>query len=193
MSTSASPQSVSIRRQAARPSGPVDADPDDPDGPAGGEPTQFLTFSLNGEMFAVAISHIKEIIEFGQPTEVPMMPAFIRGVINLRGAVVPVIDLNARFGRDASAVSRRSCIVIVEVPAEDGAQDIGIMVDAVSAVLEIPASEIEPAPSFGSRIRSEFLHGMGKVDGRFVMILSLGEVLSVDELAQLGETADAAG
>ena len=120
-----------------------------------------------------------------------MMPGFIRGVINLRGAVVPVIDLNARFGRTASAVSRRSCIVIVEVPSEDGAQDIGIMVDAVSAVLEIPASEIEPPPSFGSRIRSEFLQGMGKVDGRFVMILSIAHVLSVDELAQLGEAVDA--
>ncbi len=188
MNTSASSKAVSMHRQAARPSDQVD---EDADGLADGEPAQFLTFSLNGEMFAVAISHIKEIIEFGQPTEVPMMPAFIRGVINLRGAVVPVIDLNARFGREASAVSRRSCIVIVEVPAEDGAQDIGIMVDAVSEVLEIPASEIEPAPSFGSRIRSAFLQGMGKVDGRFVMILSIGQVLSVDELAQLGEAANA--
>ncbi len=189
MSTSASSQAVSIRRQTARPADPVDQDQDDP---ASGEPTQFLTFSLASEMFAVPINHIKEIIEFGQPTEVPMLPAFIRGVINLRGAVVPVIDLNARFGRDASTVSRRSCIVIVDVPAEDGAQNIGIMVDAVSEVLEIPASEIEPAPSFGSRIRSDFLQGMGKVDGRFVMILSLGHVLSVDELAQLGEAAGAA-
>ena len=142
-------------------------------------------------MFAVGIDNIKEIIEFGQPTEVPMMPGFIRGVINLRGAVVPVIDLNARFGRAASAASRRSCIVIVEVPAEEGAQDIGIMVDAVSAVLEIPAAEIEPPPSFGSRIRSEFLQGMGKVNGRFVMILSIAHVLSVDELAQLGEAVGA--
>jgi purine-binding chemotaxis protein CheW len=151
------------------------------------EPTQFLTFTLEREMFAVAIEHIKEIIEYGQPTEVPMMPSFIRGVINLRGAVVPVIDLNARFGRAASTTSRRTCIVIVEVESEGSAQDIGIMVDAVSAVLDIPASEIEPPPGFGARIRNEFLHGMGKVDGRFVMILDLAHVLSVSELAQLGE------
>ncbi|MCE2949487.1 MAG: chemotaxis protein CheW [Betaproteobacteria bacterium] len=159
---------------------------------AGGEPTQYLTFSLNGEMFAVAIDHIKEIIEFGQPTEVPMMPRFIRGVINLRGAVVPVIDMNARFGREASAVSRRSCTVIVEVRSEDGPQDIGIMVDAVSAVLDIPASDIEPPPSFGARIRAEFLQGMGKVGGRFVMILNMAQVLSVDELAHLGDALGAA-
>jgi purine-binding chemotaxis protein CheW len=188
MNASASSQAVSARRQPTR---AIDPGGDDQDTQAAGEPTQFLTFSLNGEMFAVGIDNIKEIIEFGQPTEVPMMPGFIRGVINLRGAVVPVIDLNARFGRTASAVSRRSCIVIVEVPAEEGAQDIGIMVDAVSAVLEIPAAEIEPPPSFGSRIRSEFLQGMGKVNGRFVMILSIAHVLSVDELAQLGEAVGA--
>jgi purine-binding chemotaxis protein CheW len=100
--------------------------------------------------------------------------------------------MNARFGRDASAISRRSCIVIVEVQAEDGAQDIGIMVDAVSAVLDIPAADIEPPPSFGARIRAEFLQGMGKVGGRFVMILNMAQVLSVDELAHLGEALGAA-
>jgi len=171
-------------------SGPSSETLDD-DIPGGDEPAQYLTFSLNGEMFAVTIDHIKEIIEFGQPTEVPMMPGFIRGVINLRGAVVPVIDMNARFGRAASAISRRSCIVIVEVQAEDGAQDIGIMVDAVSAVLDIPDADIEPPPSFGARIRAEFLQGMGKVGGRFVMILNLAQVLSVDELAHLGEALGA--
>ena len=184
MNASASPQTSSARQP--QPPVPEPGDLDPARSPAG-EPTQFLTFALNAEMFAVAIDRIKEIIEFGQPTEVPMMPSFIRGVINLRGAVVPVIDLNARFGREASAVSRRSCIVIVEVPADEGVQDIGIMVDAVSAVLEIPASDIEPAPSFGSRIRAEFLQGMGKVEGRFVIILNLAQVLSVDELAHLGE------
>jgi purine-binding chemotaxis protein CheW len=177
--------------QSMKSASPSDAGDDD-EMQSGGEPTQYLTFSLNGEMFAVAIDHIKEIIEFGQPTEVPMMPGFIRGVINLRGAVVPVIDMNARFGREASAVSRRSCTVIVEVRSEDGPQDIGIMVDAVSAVLDIPAADIEPPPSFGARIRAEFLQGMGKVGGRFVMILNMAQVLSVDELAHLGEALGAA-
>ena len=105
---------------------------------------QYLTFSLTGEMFAVGILHVKEIIEYGNVTEIPMMPAFIRGVINLRGAVVPVVDLAARFGGKASEISKRSCIVIIEISDGELRQDIGIVVDAVSEVLEIPRSEIEP-------------------------------------------------
>ena len=144
---------------------------------------QYLTFSLSGEMFAIGILAIKEIIEYGGVTGVPMMPEFIRGVINLRGAVVPVVDLSARFHRRASAVGRRSCIVIVEVQAEDEIQDVGVIVDSVSEVLEIPAGEIEPAPAFGARIRADFIRGMGKVDGKFVIILDVDKVLSVDDLA----------
>ena len=146
---------------------------------------QYLTFSLAGEMYAVGILNVKEIIEYGNLTEIPMMPPFIRGVINLRGAVVPVIDLSARFGSSASTAQRRTCIVIVEIPQEDGKQDIGVMVDAVSEVLEIPAAEIEPAPTFGARIRADFIAGMGKVNGRFVIILDIHCVLSVDEMATL--------
>ena len=116
------------------------------------EDQQYLTFLLNAEMFAIAILNIKEIIEFGSLTEVPMMPAFIRGVINLRGSVVPVIDLSARFGRNRTEVSRRTCIVIIEVRGlDESRQDIGVMVDSVSEVLEIPRSEIEPAPAFGDQ------------------------------------------
>src|SRR5690348_14408473 len=110
-------------------------------GAAAGEANQYLTFTLGGEMFAVGILNVKEIIEYGSLTEIPMMPTFIRGVINLRGAVVPVIDLAARFGSKATEVGRRTCIVIVEVPQDEGRHDIGIMVDAVSEVLEIPAGE----------------------------------------------------
>ena len=101
-----------------------------------GEEQQYLTFLLSGEMFAIAILNIKEIIEYDSLTEVPMMPSFIRGVINLRGAVVPVVDLSARFGRSKTEVSRRTCIVIIEVEGrEDSRQDIGVMVDSVSEVL----------------------------------------------------------
>jgi purine-binding chemotaxis protein CheW len=114
-----------------------------------------------------------------------MMPDFIRGVINLRGAVVPVVDMSARFGRTASEVTRRSCIVIIEVEGDEEKQDVGVVVDSVSEVLEIPASEIEPAPSFGARIRADFINGMGKVDGNFVIILNADRVLSVDEMAML--------
>jgi purine-binding chemotaxis protein CheW len=153
-------------------------------------PQQYLTFLLGGEMFALAILNVKEIIEYGNLTEIPMMPAFIRGVINLRGSVVPVIDLTARFGGKTTEVGRRTCNVIVEMKGGENAEerhDIGIIVDAVSEVLEIPRSEIEPPPSFGAKIRADFIQGMGKVGGKFVIILNIDRVLSVDELAQLGQ------
>jgi purine-binding chemotaxis protein CheW len=155
-------------------------------------PSQYLTFLLGGEMFAVGILNVKEIIEYGHLTEIPMMPAFIRGVINLRGSVVPVIDLSARFGGKTTEVSRRTCIVIVEVSDGDLRHDIGIMVDAVSEVLDIPGSEIEPPPSFGAKIRADFIFGMGKVNGKFVIILNIDKVLSVEEIALLTGTAGAA-
>lgn len=147
------------------------------------EQHQYLTFALGGDMFAIGILHIKEIIEYGTLTTVPMMPEFIRGVINLRGAVVPVVDLAARFGRSPTEISRKTCIVIIEVQSAAGTQDVGVIVDAVSEVLEIPAGEIEPAPSFGARIRVDFIAGMGKIDGSFVIILDVDRVLSVDEMA----------
>ncbi len=146
---------------------------------------QYLTFTLGHEMYAVGILRIKEIIEYGELTTVPTMPAFIRGVINLRGAVVPVVDLASRFGDQAAQVTRRTCIVILEVNQGDDQQIMGIMVDAVSEVLEIPPDQIEPAPAFGARIRVDFIAGMGKVDGRFVIILDVNRVLSLDEISQL--------
>jgi purine-binding chemotaxis protein CheW len=146
---------------------------------------QYLTFLLAGEVFAIGILAIREIIEYGQLTPVPMMPAFVRGVINLRGAVVPVIDLQARFGRGRTEPKQRTCVVIVEVAGEEGAQQFGVLVDAVNEVLEIPAADIEPTPSFGARIRSEFISGMGKVDGRFVILLNVASVLALEEMAEL--------
>ena len=150
-----------------------------------GSPQQYLTFSLGGEVFALGILNVKEIIEFGHITEIPMMPAFIRGVINLRGAVVPVIDLSARFGGSSSTVSRRTCIVIVELGIGEERQDLGVIVDAVNEVLEIPRADIEPPPSFGARIRADFIQGMGKVDGHFVIILNVERVLSTEEITLL--------
>lgn len=148
---------------------------------------QYLTFMLHGEMYAVGILNVKEIIEYGQLTEIPMMPTFIRGVINLRGSVVPVIDLAARFGGSHSTAQRRTCIVIAEVRQEGEKHDLGIMVDAVSEVIEIHGADIEPPPSFGARIRADFIAGMGKVAGKFVILLDIQKVLSVDEISALGE------
>lgn len=146
---------------------------------------QYLTFVLGGEMFAVGILNVKEIIEYGSVTTVPMMPAFVRGVINLRGAVVPVIDPAVRFGGAASVAGKRSCNVIVEVSEGEFRHDIGIMVDAVSEVIEIPDADIEPPPAFGAKIRADFIRGMGKINGRFVILLDIGRILSVDEIAAL--------
>ncbi|HZX32250.1 MAG TPA: chemotaxis protein CheW [Rhodocyclaceae bacterium] len=157
------------------------------------EVRQYLTFSLGGEMFAVGILNVKEIIEYGHLTEIPMMPAFIRGVINLRGAVVPVIDLAARFGGQPTQVGRRSCVIIIEIADGDTTQDIGVLVDSVSAVLDIPDSEIEPPPAFGAKIRTDFIEGMGKIAGKFVILLNVQQVLSVEEMtliSNLGQGSD---
>ena len=147
--------------------------------------TQYLTFMLGGEVFAIGILVVKEIIEYRGLTEVPMMPPCVRGVINLRGAVVPVMDLAARFGKPVAAVTKRTCIVIIEMDADGEKQVIGVVVDAVNAVLEIAAAEIEPAPKFGAKIRSDFIEGMGKVNGKFVILLNVGTVLSVAEIGAM--------
>ncbi len=152
-------------------------------------PAQYLTFVLGSETYAIGILRVKEIIEYGKLTEVPMMPACVRGVINLRGAVVPVVDLLARFGKASSPVGKRSCIVIVEPPSQADAgtprPTVGVVVDAVNEVIDLAASEIESAPAFGTRMRSDFVQGVGKVKGRFVILLDVGHVLSLDEIGSL--------
>lgn len=150
---------------------------------------QYLTFTVAGETFALPIACIKEIIEYRQPTDVPMMSAVMRGVINLRGHVVPVIDLAARFERPLADVTRRSCIVIVELFEEEALHDLGMVVDAVSAVIDIADEQIEPPPSFGARLRPDFISGMGKVAGQFVIVLAIDKVLAVAELSLVGATA----
>lgn len=160
-------------------------------------PAQYLTFQLGGELFALGILNVKEIIEYGTITEIPMMPAFIRGVLNLRGAVVPVIDLGARFGGAPTATGRRTCIVIIEMiqtaEASEVRQDIGVVVDCVNEVLEIPASDIEPPPAFGAKIRADFIQGMGKMAGKFVIILNAERVLSVEEMSTLSQLSGQTG
>lgn len=152
------------------------------------EAAQYLTFMLGGEMFSLGILCIKEIIWYTSPTEVPMMPSCIRGVINLRGAVVPVMDLSSRFGKASTPVTKSSCIVIVELGAQNEGehQNMGIVVDSVQAVLEIPTSEIEPPPSFGAKIRADFIDGIAKVNGKFVILLNVNHVLSAEEIGQMG-------
>ncbi len=157
---------------------------------AGGlEQQQYLTFKLGGEVFAIGILNTREIIDYNELTTVPMMPSFVRGVINLRGSMVPILDLSTRFGRGETAVGRRTSIVICEFKPEDetAVRTFGIIVDAVSEVLDIPAAAIEPAPTFKSSARSEFIAGMGKVAGEFVIILRVDRILAEDEVAALGQ------
>lgn len=144
---------------------------------------QYLAFSLNGEMFAIPLLGVKEIIEYGDVTHIPTMPEFIRGVINLRGRVVPVMDMSARFGEARTAIGERTCIIILE---QDGrTQDMGVVVDSVNAVIDVDPSDIEPPPSFGTKIRVDFIQGMWKYQNRFVVVLDLTKVLSVEEITHI--------
>jgi len=152
---------------------------------------QYLTFTLGSEVFAIGILAIKEIIEYSTLTTVPMMPTYVRGVINLRGAVVPVLDLSVRFGKAPSPVTKKTCIVIIEISTAGERQDVGVVVDAVDSVLDIPPDQIEPPPAFGARIGTDFIEGMGKVNGRFVILLAVNSVLAPEEAALLLTDASA--
>lgn len=145
--------------------------------------TQYLTFMLNSEIYGINILNIKEIIDYGNIARVPMMPNFIAGVINLRGSVVPVVDLALRFSEKSSRRTKRSSIVILEVKNEGQMLEIGITVDMVNEVLDILSGEVEPAPSFGTKIRTDFINGMGKVDEQLLVLLDIENILSIDELS----------
>jgi len=146
-------------------------------------PNQFLTFSLGGEVLAMEIQFIREILQYGGITEVPLTPSAVRGVMNLRGAVIPVIDLAVRFGRPSAPVDRHTCIVILDVEEGESTTVMGIVVDFVREVLEIPDAEIEPPPAFGNTLRTDFIRGVGKIGGHFVLLLNVERVLSAEELA----------
>lgn len=154
--------------------------------------TQYLTFVVGEEEYGVGVVRAKEIIEYDTVTTVPNAPAFIRGVINLRGSVVPVVDLAVRFGRPPSPVTRRSCIVVVEVERSGGRTVMGILVDRVSQVVDLPAAAIEPPPAFGTGVRTEWLLGLGRMEKRFLLLLDTDRALSDRELAQVAAVEAAA-
>lgn len=146
---------------------------------------QYLTFLQGEETFAVGLLHVKEIIEQYKLTRVPMMPEQVLGVINIRGNVVPVIDLKARLGLGKSQRTKRTCIIILEVEIDETLQPIGALVDSVQTVLDISPASIEPTPRFGARIRSDFIRGMSKLGNQFIAILQVDKVLSVEDIATL--------
>lgn len=144
-------------------------------------PTQFLSFVLSGEEYAVDILRVKEIIEYAELTRVPGMPPAVRGMINLRGRVVPVVDLALRFGLAASEITSRSCIVMLEIGEGERSTVIGIITDAVSEVLDLAVDRIQPPPTFGTAVDAQFLDGMAESTGKkFVMLLNADRALSAD-------------
>ena len=151
-----------------------------------------LRLAVGHEVLAVTIDTVREILEVGRLTALPRTPDFVRGVMNLRGAVVPVVDLLARFGSVAAVPGKRACIVIIEVAQEGARQDVGILVDSVSEVLDIDAANIEPPPAFGAGLRADFIRCMARMGSEFVIVLDVDRIFSLDELAQVGETRLAA-
>ena len=146
------------------------------------EQTQYLTFQLAGEEYAIGILQVKEIIAYGTLTKVPQTPRSIRGVINLRGNVVAVVDLAVKFGLPPSLVTDRSCVIIVEANPAGEKIVMGIVADSVNQVIDLPAPEILPAPAFGTHIRLDFLRGMGKTGQRFVLVLDIDKVLAAEDI-----------
>ncbi|MBZ5526800.1 MAG: chemotaxis protein CheW [Acidobacteriia bacterium] len=158
------------------------------------EQQQYLTFLLAGEEYAISILQVKEIIEYDTVTTVPKTPKWIRGVINLRGSVVPVVDLGVKFGMEERAVTKTSCIVIIETRFEGQNTTIGIVADAVSQVMDLAADDIRAVPEFGTRVKVDYLLGMAQLGKKFALLLDVDKVLSTDELLSLtGISADKAG
>jgi purine-binding chemotaxis protein CheW len=146
-----------------------------------GARTQYLSFSLRGTEYAVGILKVKEILQFEQTTRVPSTPRSVRGVINLRGQVVPVIDLASKFGLGETAPTRLTCILIVEALLDGSPAVVGILSDSVQEVVELAREDIEPTPAFGTQVKVDFLLGVGKLGKRFVLLLDLDRVISADE------------
>lgn len=148
---------------------------------------QFLTFRIGEEIFGMELEQTREVIEYNGVTAVPLMPGFLSGVINLRGEVVPVIDLAVRLGRKPIEIKRRTCIVITEIHYEGKEFTLGLLADAVSEVTEFSETDIENAPAFGAKIRAEFIQGIARKDDSFVILLDAEKTLSMRELAKLVE------
>ena len=145
-------------------------------------PGQYLTFFLGGEEYGAAILQLKEIIEFDTLTRVPTTPPWVRGVLNLRGSVIPVIDLAVKIGLDETVVTSRTCVIIVEVELGGDSSVMGVMVDSVSQVVTLDEEDIEPPPTFGTRIHADYLTGMGRSAEKFVLLVDIDRVLSVEDL-----------
>lgn len=147
----------------------------------------YLSFNLGEEQFAAHVGKVLNILEMTKITEVPKAPEYMKGVINLRGTVLPVVDTRIKFGMTPTEYTTNTCIVVMEVDMEGDIVQVGALVDSVQAVLEIEESQIQPPPSIGSKYKSEFIYGMAKLDDRFIMLLDMEKVFSSDEIIQVKE------
>lgn len=151
---------------------------------------QYLTFGLSSEVFAVEVGKVREILDYTTITKVPRTPEFMRGVINVRGSVVPVVDLRLKFGMTETERTLGTCIIVLEIALEGETIILGALADSVQEVIELESEQIEPAPRIGVRIRNEFIRGMGKTDNGFIMILDIDTVFSTDELDMVVDARD---
>ncbi len=156
------------------------------------ETVQYLTFKLSEEVFALDVAKVREILEFTTIIKVPQTPEFMRGVINLRGGVVPVIDLRLNFGMTRTEQTVDTCIIVVEVTQSGEVLVLGVLADSVQEVVEMEPEQIEPAPHIGTRLKTEFIKGMGKLNNDFVMILDIDKIFSADDLQVVKEGASIA-
>lgn len=150
---------------------------------------QYLTFMLDSEVFGLAIGKVREVLDFTTVTRVPQTPEYMRGVINLRGSVVPVIDLNAKFAMAQTEKTVNTCIIIVEIEMEGETTVLGALADSVQEVLDLEPEQIEPAPRIGTKLDTAFIKGMGKHDDQFVILLDIDKVFSADELTNVHNAA----
>jgi purine-binding chemotaxis protein CheW len=155
----------------------------------GAASTQYLTFKLGEETFALDVAEVREILDFTSVTKVPRTPAFMRGVINLRGSVVPVMDLRLKFGMSATLQTVNSCIIVVEMTMEGDSIVIGVLADAVQEVIDLEPEQIEPPPRIGTKLNTEFILGMGKHNGAFMMILDIDRIFESSDLETAKQAA----
>ncbi|OGP21013.1 MAG: chemotaxis protein CheW [Deltaproteobacteria bacterium GWA2_55_10] len=153
-----------------------------------GESMQYLTFKLEDEVFALDITKVREVLDFTTVTKVPRTPDFMRGVINLRGSVVPVVDMRLKFGMSRTEQTVNTCIIIVEINLDEERLILGALADSVQEVIDLEPGQIEPAPRIGTRLNTAFIKGMGKRDEQFIIILDIDRIFSMDELEVFGNT-----
>ena len=154
---------------------------------------QYLTFTLDNEQYAIGVAKVREVLEHTKITKLPRTAVFMKGIINLRGAGVPVIDLRLKFGLPETPITKDTSIIVMEVESQDGSVVVGALADAVHEVVDIEANAIEPAPRFGTRLAAEFIKGVGKKDDLFIIILDIDRIFNAEEISILASGKEETG